>query len=106
MKTLSLDSWYKGVMYLGVAVLAISFFIDVKGITNSQLQLLAAGTFMIGLGEWKNHKVESGIKPANASVGDPVLMSTSIRRPDPIGIFLEWIGVLILIAGLWFIVSS
>ena len=51
------------------AVLAAAFYVDARGVTNQQLQLIAGGPFLIGLGEWKNHRNESWIKPPNVYTG-------------------------------------
>jgi hypothetical protein len=59
LKGLAIDTWYKALMYLGGAVFAVSLFVDVKGIGNVNAQLLSSGCFLLGLGEWKNHKVQS-----------------------------------------------
>ena len=49
-KGLILDAWYKAFMYIGGIALLLSFFLDVKGITNAQLQLMAGGVFLLGIG--------------------------------------------------------
>jgi hypothetical protein len=69
LKNFAVDTWYKAVLYLGGAIFAFSLFFDVKGLTNTQLQFLSGGAFLIGLGEWKNRTVASWIKPANAYTG-------------------------------------
>ena len=106
LKNLSLDTWYKVVMTLGGAVLAASFFLEVKGVTNQQLQLLSGGAFLIGLGEWKNHKVMQWFKPPNIYTGGPALMSQKVRSPDLIGWFLDLAGFVLLLAGIWKIIRG
>lgn len=105
-KNFAIDAWYKAVLYLGAVLLPISFFVDVRGITNTQLQLLAAGAFLIGLGEWKNHKVASWFKPPNVYTGGPALMSTKIRQPDLAGILLDIAGVILISLGLWSLIRN
>lgn len=99
-KSLVLDTWYKALVYLGGVVLVLSLFIDVKGITNSQLQLLSSGVFLIGLGEWKNHKFIQQIKPPNAYTGPAMLMSIPVWKPDIIGILLDLGGITLLVLGI------
>jgi hypothetical protein len=101
LKNFAIDTWYKAVVYLGGVVLAVSFFVDVRGLTNHQLQLLAGGAFLIGLGEWKNHKVASWIKPPNAYTGGAALMSGTIRKLDFIGSLFELAGVCMIGLGIW-----
>jgi hypothetical protein len=97
LKNFAIDAWYKAVLYLGGALFGISLFIDVKGITNGQLQMLSAGAFLLGLGEWKNHKVAAWIKPPSAYTGGPALRQATIRKPDVVGVVLVIMGVLLLI---------
>ena len=96
LKSFAIDTWYKAVMYLGGVVLAISFFVEVKGLTNYQLQLLSGGAFLVGLGEWKNHKAASWIKPPNVYTGGPALMSVTVRKADLVGVVLDVAGVLLI----------
>lgn len=101
-----IDVWYKALFYVGTLCLIGSLFIDIKGITNGQLQLLSVGAICLGLGEWKNHKVASWIKPANAYTGGPALMSAPVRSPDASGIMLDLIGIVLLIIGVCVILYS
>jgi hypothetical protein len=98
-KGLSLDAWYKAFMYIGGVALLLSFFLDVKGITNSQLQLIAGGIFLLGIGEWKNHKEESWIKPPNAYTGPTALITQTVWKPDILGLALDLIGLVLLVIG-------
>ncbi len=66
LKGLKIDRWYKVFVYLGALAFIISLLIEVKGITNLELQLLSLGFFFIGVGEWKNEKRAVEFKPANA----------------------------------------
>ena len=104
-KDLKLDSWYKVFVYIGGAVLVFSVFVDVKGITNTQLQLLAGGIFFLGIGEWKNHKVETWIKPPNAYTGPAAYISATVRKPDFVGIIFDLMGFVLFILGVWNIVK-
>jgi len=105
LKGLVLDAWYKVSVYLGGAVLAASFFFEVKGITNAQLQLLAGGVFLLGLGEWKNHKRESSIQPPHASTGgQAILWEGTIRKPDAFGVLLDLLGLALIGLAVWYIV--
>jgi hypothetical protein len=88
-------------MCLGGGVLAASFFFPVHGLTNQQLQFLSAGAFLIGLGEWKNHKAFSFFKPPNAYTGPAGLMTTTARKPDLIGSLFDVAGLASLLFGIW-----
>jgi hypothetical protein len=100
-KNFAIDTWYKAVMYLAAIVFVVSLFSTVKGLTNSQLELLSGGAFLFGLGEWKNHKVRSWIKPPNADTGPAAYMETTIRSADFLGILLEIIGTVLILVAIW-----
>lgn len=95
LKVIAIDAWYKAMLYLGAIGLFVSLFWEIKGngLTNQQLQMLAGGFSLFGLGEWKNHKVDSWIKEANAYTGGAALMSKTVRRPDVVGTLLNLAGI-------------
>lgn len=101
LKVLSLDTWYKVVMWLGAGVLVASLFFQVHGdVTNAELQTLSLGIFLLGLGEWKNHKSESWIKPPNAYTGPAALMSSVVRSSNLVGVILQIAGASLTIFGI------
>jgi hypothetical protein len=101
LKALKLDTWYMVCVYLGGVILVLSFFIEVKGIANTHLQLISAGIFLIGLGEWKNHKTVSTIKPPNAYTGGAALISYRVRDPDSVGVLMQVGGVIFFAIAAW-----
>ncbi len=106
LNNLKLDVWYRAVFYVGTLCLIASLFFEVKGVTNAQLQLLSLGAICLGLGEWKNHKVLSWIKPANAYTGGPALMTAPVRSPDVVGKILDVLGIVLLCIGTCAILRS
>jgi hypothetical protein len=101
LKILSIDTWYKALMWFGGGVLAASIFFPVHGLTSQQWQLLSGGTFLFGLGEWKNHKRYMEIKPPNAYTGPAALISGIERKPDAVGVLFEIAGAALLLVGVW-----
>ena len=104
--SLKLDKWYKVLTYVGGILLILSFFFEVKGITNSQLQLLSGGIFFLGMGEWKNHKTDSWIKPPNAYTGQTALITRTEWRPDLIGLLFDIIGITLIFLSIRSIYSN
>lgn len=100
-KNFAIDTWYKAVMYLGAIIFVVSLFSSVKGLTNSQLQLLSGGAFLFGLGEWKKHKIRSWIKPPNAYTGPAAHMHATIRESDSFGTFLQAVGIVLILLASW-----
>ena len=106
LSSLKLDVWYKALVYIGGVALLLSLFIDVKGITNTQLQLIASGLFLVGLGEWKNTKTKTRIKPPNVYTGPALLMQSNVWKPDLIGLLFDVAGLVLLGVGVWSIVGD
>ena len=96
-KTLVVDTWYKTFAVAGSALFVLSLSIDVKGMSNGQLQLLAGGLFLLGIGVWKNVKVASWIKPPNAYTGPAALVRAQFRQPDAVGLTFEVIGIFLML---------
>jgi len=63
--------------------------------------MISGGCFLIGVGEWKNHKVASWFKEANLYTGGPALMSATLRRPDFVGIVFDLAGVGLIANAVW-----
>lgn len=105
LKALALDAWYKAFVYVGVVLLAVGLTVDVRGVTNGELLLIAAGVFFIGIGEWKNHKTLAWIKPPNIYTGGAALMQTKVRQPDAFGIIIDMVGCIMLVLGAWYIIG-
>lgn len=106
LKVLSIDAWYKAVMLLGGAVFVASIFYPAHGLTNLQLQILSCGAFLVGLGEWKNHKEKSWIKPPNVYTGPAAFMSGTVREPDLLGRLFVLAGVALILLGAWKIIRG
>src|SRR5713226_7657346 len=100
-KNFAIDTWYKAVMYLGGIIFVVSLFSSVKGLTNSQLQLLSGGAFLLGLGEWKNHNVISGFKRPNAYTGPAAYMEATVRSVDFFGILFGAVGTVLILLAIW-----
>jgi len=103
-KNLVLDKWYKALVYLGGVGFVLSLFVEVKGITNGQAQLIFSGFFLLGLGEWKNHKVAHWFEPPSVYTGGPALIKAPVRSPDALGITFDILGVILIILGVGSIV--
>jgi hypothetical protein len=101
LKSLALDAWYKVVMYVGVTLFAVGLTIDLRGMTNGEALLFGLGMFLIGLGEWKNHKVAAWIKPPNVYTGGAALMQAKVRQSDVFGLLLDFCGLVALGFALW-----
>lgn len=106
LKNLKLDEYYMLFVYLGSVLLCFSLFVPTQWLSNKQLGLFSLGILCIGLGEWKNHKFVSWIKPANAYTGGTALITNKIRQPDLIGNIIIFIGMLFVLGGLFSVFSK
>ena len=95
-KNLKLDAWYKVLVYFGGVLFILSLFvpITIEGITNMQIALISLGMFLLGLGEWKNHKYTYWYDFV-------IVVRAIIRKPDIVGILLDIVGILFIIIGLF-----
>lgn len=72
-KSLKLDAWYMIFVYLGGILHIPSIFIPIQWITNKQLILFSSGMLLIGLGEWKNHKIIVRTESPNGIIGPTII---------------------------------
>ena len=75
-KSLKLDAWYMIFVYLGGTLLILSLFFPIQWITNKQLILFSLGILLIGLGEWKNHKIIVRTESPNGIIGPTIITQT------------------------------
>jgi len=88
---LKLDIWYKVLITIGAIILLFAVFTS-----NNVAMLLGSGLFLIGIGEWKNHKVVSEHVPESAFNVEQWIHVT-VRKPDALGILFDILGSLALI---------
>ncbi|MCW5875499.1 MAG: hypothetical protein KIS85_01335 [Anaerolineales bacterium] len=109
LKGLIIDSWYKAFVYIGGLVFISSLFVEIKGttnLTNGQLQAISSGIILLGLGEWKNHKTKSTIKPPNVYTGPAAFISWTEWDPDLLGLLLDFLGLILVVRGIWSLLAS
>jgi len=96
--SLKIDDWYKTLIPLGGIIIILSIIYPVQTITVKELFLIGSGIFLIGIGEWKNVKYYT--KFISASAFNPFIRITQpFRANDPLGIFLELLGIVALIVA-------
>ncbi|MGA2650062.1 MAG: hypothetical protein ABSF28_06055 [Terracidiphilus sp.] len=93
------DSWYKAFTFLGAGVLVASLFYPVHGVTSQQAQFLSSGAFLIGLGEWKNHRW-------CISYYRTCRITELVRMPDRVGVFCDVGGFVLILWGIWRVVHG
>jgi len=96
LKNLKIDIWYKVFVYIGAILIILALFSPVYGLTNKQVFLLGIALFLVGIGEWKNHKIATEIKPPNVYTGSVAIIQYPIRNPDFIGYLFILLGLVAL----------
>lgn len=82
---LQIDRWYKVPLYVGVVVLASSFFFEAKGVSNTTLQLLSGGVVLVTSGEWRAERRAYQRVPGG-------MESWLVRQPDAVSFTLQLLG--------------
>ncbi|MFZ0185087.1 MAG: hypothetical protein WBV92_03750 [Nitrosotalea sp.] len=96
---LKLDSWFKVLIPFGGIMAIMSLVYSPSFIPQKVLFVLGCGIFLLGLGEWKNQKYMHQF--VEASAFNPFMKITQpIRRNDPLGVFLDIIGIIAIIVSL------
>ena len=96
LENLKLDSWWKAVLYLGVAGVASSFIFQIQFIQPKHLFGMSVGLILIGIAKWIAQKDISIFKPANAWTGGAGFVSWKETHHN-------LVTVLLFLAGLVFI---
>lgn len=92
LSNLAIDYWYKAVLVIATCVLIAALSVEMQGVENNVVQLLAMGLILVGLGEWINHPLQVSIAPA--------YKITSYRRSSSFGgNLLDLIGVVLMVIG-------
>lgn len=97
---LAIEYWYQAVMAGALILLILSLSVELVGIDNNVVQLLSLGAFFVGLGEWKNHPLQTALVPPSAYhpagkiTGHP-------RRSSLIGTLFDLLGVILVGLGLY-----
>lgn len=89
LSNLSVDRWYKLLVWLGVFLLIIALLFPVKWLTNADAGLLGLSFLFIGLGEWKTRKFIMEEHPGG-------ILQIPIRHVDFISVILWGAGLFIL----------
>jgi hypothetical protein len=101
LKDLQLDAWYMDLLYLGIIIFVTSLFVETRGITSGDLQLLSLGALLIGFGGWQNHELRLVIKPSSAPEADgPELVEKRVYSPSSLGIVLNICGGVLIAIGI------
>ena len=90
---LAIDYWYKAVLVIATCVLIASLSVEMKGVENCVVQLIALGAIFIGLGEWINHPLQTRLIPGAKITGHPRRNKLGGNLLDALGVVLILIGV-------------
>ncbi len=98
LKGLKADNWYKFLMFCGAILFVIALTQDIKVLTNSQLQLLSGGMFLLGFGVWKMEHTEYGYMPPSAWNGwVEGKFTRTTARLEPLGCTIMLVSIVLVI---------
>jgi hypothetical protein len=90
---LALDHWYQVLMAAGLAVFLLTAGGLLPRLPEQPVLLISLGVFFLGLGEWRNHPLQTRVGTGFKITGYP-------RSACVTGIAFDLLGVALVIAGL------
>ena len=76
---LELEHWYQVLMVVSVVVFLLAGSGVLKTFPTAPTALISLGAFFVGLGEWKNHPLQTGFLAANAYRPGGVVSGESVQ---------------------------
>lgn len=104
--TLKIEHWYHVFIILGCVGMIVSLVFDLKGVANIDAFLLFTGVMLIGVGEWINHPLQTGIVRPNVYAPGGGIVRGHPRKNKFIGVSFDILGVVALAAAAYKIVKS
>lgn len=101
---LKAEYWYHVFVLLGSAGVLVSLMIETKGITNSQALLLSLGVLFIGLGEWINHPLQTGLMRSSVYAPGGGIVKGHPRNSNLLGWLFDFLGFSLIGTGLYKII--
>ncbi len=103
---LKIEHWYHVFIIFGVfgAITALTF--EFKGITNTDAFLLFFGIFFIGIGEWINHPLKTGIIPPNIYTAGGGIIKWHPRKNKLLGMFFDILGIILISIAIYKIIHT
>ena len=97
---LDLDHWYHVLIVVSTVVFLSAGAGVLKAFPTAPTALISLGCLWIGLGEWKNHPLQTGFLPPNAYRRSGVLTGHP-RRSSTAGNFLRLLGFILVAVGIY-----
>lgn len=94
LEKLALDHWYKVLMAGGFTVFLLTAAGLLPALPVKPCLLISLGTFFFGLGEWRNHPLQTRIAGNFKITGHP-------RAANGVGSVFDLLGLALIGYGLW-----
>lgn len=98
---LKIDYWYHAVMVVSIVILILALTVKLEGINNTTVQLYSLGSFLIGLGEWKNHPLQTKIHTPNEYMPTGGIITGYPRSNNFLGVLFVVLGTTIIFFGIF-----
>ncbi len=97
--------WYHVFIMLGAIGIIVAVVFDLKGIANMHALLFFLGVFLIGIGEWINHPLQTGILRPNVYAPGGGIITGHPRKNIFSGVMFDLVGALFFAAAIYKIIK-
>lgn len=97
---LKIEHWYHAFVWLGILGAAGSAAVELHGIPNREAFLLSIGLFLIGVGEWMNHPLQTKIIRPNVYMPGGGKVWGHPRKNCGLGVLLDLAGTVLAVTCL------
>lgn len=97
---LALDHWYQVLMVVGIVVFILAGMGVLKAFPVAPTALISLGGFLVGVGEWINHPLQTALMPATARFPGGVITGHP-RSPKVIGVAFDILGLALIGIGFY-----
>jgi hypothetical protein len=97
---LSLDYWYHVVIVASAAVFLLAASDVLKALPLAPVLAMSGGAFLVGLGEWINHPLQTSIMTPSAFMPGGIITGHP-RNNRPIGLLFDAVGLALIGYGIY-----
>jgi hypothetical protein len=98
LSNLVVDYWYKAIVVVSTCCLLLALTVKTYGIDNKTALLLSTGFLFIGIGEWVNHPLQTGLM--HHPIHGTGKTTSYNRSPKLTGNLFDILGFLIICIGI------
>ena len=100
LEKLTIEYWYHALMIIGIVVFLLAGAGILKSFPLIPTSTISLGLFFFGLGEWRNHPLQTSLQPASLLFPAGIITGHP-RSPSIIGIAFELVGIILIGFGIY-----